>query len=234
MSVPQPSDLSSTLAALPHFRELPPPLLARVVGMSREIELAAEEILFHAGQRCDGFYIVCSGVVRVFRTAPDGRQQVVHHIGPGGTFAEAALFHHGIFPASAAAAEPARLIKIDGPRFLKLFAEERALGSSMVGSLCGWLHTLLDRIAVLTLISAGSRLASYLLRLPAREVSGELCVTLPLAKKELAAELSITPETLSRLLARWRDRGLVRVEGRTLVLLDGRTLEAIAESSASD
>ncbi len=104
----------------------------------------------------------------------------------------------------------------------------------MVGSLCGWLHTLLDRIEVLTLISAGSRLATYLLRLPAREVSGELCVTLPLAKKELAAELSITPETLSRLLARWRDRGLVRVEGRTLVLLDGRTLEAIAESSASD
>ncbi|HZL99436.1 MAG TPA: Crp/Fnr family transcriptional regulator, partial [Planctomycetota bacterium] len=149
------------------------------------------------------------------------------------TFAEAALFHHGIFPASAMASEASLLIRIDGARFLRLFAEERALAASMVGSLCGWLHTLLDRIEVLTLISAGSRLATYLLRLPARQEQGELRVQLPVAKKGLAAELSITPETLSRLLGRWRERGLIRVEGRSLALLDSRTLEALAESSAA-
>jgi CRP/FNR family transcriptional regulator, dissimilatory nitrate respiration regulator len=226
--------LSGTLAALPHFRELPAELLARVAALSREVSLAAGEPVFHAGQRCDGFYAVVEGLVRVYRLAPDGREQVLHHIGPGHTFAEAALFHHGIFPASAAAAEPSRLIKVDGARFLQLFAEERALASSMVGSLCGWLHTLVDRIEVLTLVSAGSRLAAYVLRLPAKEVRGELFVELPVAKKGLAAELSITPETLSRLLARWKQRGLVHVDGRRLALLDVRTLEAIAESSATE
>ena len=226
-------DLAAGLAALPHFRELSPELLAQVACLSRELELAAGEPLFHAGQRCDAFYAVRSGMIRVFRQAPDGREQLVHHIGPGHTFAEAGLFHHGIFPASAVAAEPSRLIRIDGPRFLRLFAEERALAASMVGSLCGWLHTLVDRIEVLTLISAGSRLATYLLRLPARTVKGELRVELPVAKKELAAELSITPETLSRLLHRWRERGWIRVDGRTLALLDCKTLEALAESGAA-
>lgn len=227
-------DVAAGLAALPHFRELSPELLAKVAGLSREVELAAGEPVFQAGQRCDAFFAVRAGMIRVFRQAPDGREQLVHHIGPGHTFAEAALFHHGIFPASAVAAEPSRLIRIDGPRFLRLFADERALAASMVGSLCGWLHTLVDRIEVLTLISAGSRLATYLLRLPARSVKGELRVELPVAKKELAAELSITPETLSRLLHRWRERGWIRVDGRTLALLDSQTLEALAESSAAE
>jgi len=64
-------------------------------------------------------------------------------------------------------------------------------------------------------------------------VKGELRVELPVAKKELAAELSITPETLSRLLHRWRERGWIRVDGRTLALLDCKTLEALAESGAA-
>jgi CRP-like cAMP-binding protein len=196
--------IAATLAALPHFHELPPEVLQRVVSVSSEVALAADETLFRAGQKCDAFFVVREGLVRVYRLAPDGRQQVVHHVGPGRSFAEAALFHHGIFPANAAAAEPSHVIRIDGAGFLRLLADERALAASMVGSLCGWLHTLLDRIEVLTLISAGSRLATYLLRLPARDVGGELRVELPLPKKGLAAELSITPETLSRLLQRWR------------------------------
>jgi CRP/FNR family transcriptional regulator len=234
MKTERPAGLSESLAALPHFRELRPELLARVAALSREVTLATGETLFHAGQHCDAFYAVREGLVRVYRLAPDGREQVLHHIAPGHTFAEAALFHHGIFPASAAATEPSRLIRIDGAQFLRLFAEERALGASMVGSLCGWLHTLVDRIEVLTLVSAGSRLAAYLLRLPARDVKGELVVELPVAKKGLAAELSITPETLSRLLHRWRERGLVRVDGRKLALLDVRTLQAIADSNAAE
>jgi CRP-like cAMP-binding protein len=65
-------------------------------------------------------------------------------------------------------------------------------------------------------------------------VGGVLQVELPLPKKDLASELSITPETLSRLLARWRDRSLIRVEGRTVALLDTRTLETLAESSSAE
>ena len=47
----------------------------------------------------------------------------------------------------------------------------------------------------LAIVSAGARLAHHLLRLPAREVGDRIVVTLPLAKKDLASELSITPET---------------------------------------
>jgi len=227
--------LARDLAALPHFHDLAPELLERVAALCRAVELRAGDEVFHERQRCDGFYVVREGQVRIYKLTPDGREQVVHHIAAGHTFGEAALFHFGFFPASAAATvTPTRLIKVDGRRFLALLAENPALGGSMIGSLCGWLHTLLDRIEVLTLVSAGARLATYLLRRPAHDEGGRLAVELPLAKKDLAAELSITPETLSRLFAKWKARGLIDVEGRTVSLLDTRTLEALADSSAAE
>jgi len=228
-------ELQQPLAALPHFRDLSPELLARVAALTRRVELEPGQTLFREGDCCDGFYFVEAGRVKIYRRTPDGRERIVHHVGPGQSFAEAALFHFGVFPASAASVDgPATVLRVEGARFLQLLAEQHALGTSMIGSLCGWLHVLLDRIEVLTLLSAGSRLATYLLRLPAREVGGVLQVELPLPKKDLASELSITPETLSRLLARWRDRSLIRVEGRTVALLDTRTLETLAESSSAE
>ncbi len=229
-AMPSP-DIRALLARLPHFRGLPEDVLEPVLATASLLELRAGEDVFREGARCDGFFVVAAGRVKIYRLAEDGREHVVHDIGPGRSFAEAALFHGGRFPAGAAALEtPTQLVKLDGAAFLELFEREPRLGTSMVGSLCTWLHSLLDRIETLSIVSAGARLAHHLLRLPARQHEGQLAVTLPVAKKDLASELSITPETLSRLLGRWRDRGLVSVDGAQIVLLDVPALELLAEA----
>lgn len=223
-------EILEALAALPHFRHLEPELLGRVAALCSVLEPAEGEVVFREGQQCDAIFAVLSGLAVVYKVAPDGREQVVHHITPGQTFAEAALFHFRRFPAGARTGAPGtRLLRVDGPRFLELFKSEPALAASMVGSLCGWLHALLDRVEVLTQLNAGQRLASWVLRRPARSEGGSLVLDLPLAKKDLAAELSITPETLSRLLAGWRERGLLEVDGKRLTLLDTRALQVLAD-----
>ena len=64
--------------------------------------------------------MVAEGRVKIYRLREDGREQVVDDVGPGNTFAEAALFHRGRFPAYAAATEsPTRLVKLDATRFLR-------------------------------------------------------------------------------------------------------------------
>jgi CRP/FNR family transcriptional regulator len=67
------------------------------------------------------------------------------------------------------------------------------------------------------------------LRLPAKDEAGALVVHLPMAKKDLAAHLAIVPETLSRLLRRWQDQGIVESRGKELAILDARVLIAIAD-----
>ncbi len=230
--MPPSAEIPAALARLPHFRALDDERLSRIAGCCTLRTAQAREELFREGQPCDAFWAVVEGMVRVYRTTPDGREQVVHHVPAGRTFAEAALFHYRVYPASAAVETgPARVLRVDGRRFGALLAEEPALAAAMIGSLCGWMHTLLDRIELLGAVGAGARLAQFLLGLPAKDEGGSLVVALPVAKKTLAAELAITPETLSRLLGRWKELGLVAVKGQRITLVDVRALQAVAGGS---
>src|SRR5690348_6386736 len=67
---------------------------------------AAGEILFSEGEACKGLYIVVSGRVRIFKTALNGREQVLTIEGPGASIAELPVFDGGTYPASASAVEP--------------------------------------------------------------------------------------------------------------------------------
>ena len=222
--------LLDALADLPHFRALPPDLLQRVAEGSRMVRLRADELLFSQGDPACGFYGVRSGSVRLFRMTTDGREQVLQHVPAGKSFAEAALLTMGRFPANARAMQDdTELVEVGATVFLKLFREDPRLAAAMVSSLSMWLHSMVERIEELQIASAPARFARYLLRLPARDEAGALVVQLPMAKKDLATHLAIVPETLSRLLRRWQDQGIVDSRGKELAILDSRVLIAIAD-----
>lgn len=226
--------IHDALRCLPHFRGLAPELLERIAAGCRLREVRAGQLVFAEGEPVRAFYAVLEGGVRLYRLASDGREQVLHHIRPGHSFAEAALLTMHAYPASAAAmATPTRLLEIGGETFLPLFRSEPRLAAAMVASLSVWLLQLVERVEDLSIPSAESRLARWLLRLPAHAGAGGLAVTLPMTKKELAAQLAMTPETLSRLLRRWQDCGLLETRGRELVLRKPQDLTAVADREES-
>jgi CRP-like cAMP-binding protein len=220
----------AALSALPHFRLLAPDLLERIGACARPRSLQAGEPVFREGDPSRAFFVVQAGGVKLYRTTPDGREQVVHNLARGSTFAEAAVLSMGRYPVSAAATEsPTQLIEIAAEPFLTLFREDGRLAPAIVSSLCMRLLSLVERVEELSLIHAGSRLARYLLRQPATGPEGRVRIDLPLAKKELAAHLSMTPETLSRLLRRWSDLGWIASERTTVTVLDAARLLALAD-----
>lgn len=225
-----PLDLRAELALMPHFRGLSADLLERLAAGSRVLQLSCEERLFSQGEPARGFFFVRTGAVRLFRETADGREQVLQTVHAGRSFAEAALLDLGRFPVHARAIEePTEVIEVGASTFMRLFREDARLAAAMVSSLSMWLHSLVERVEELQIASAPARLARYLLRLSAREDGQHLLVRLPMAKKDLAAHLAIVPETLSRLLRRWQDQGLIEQRGKDLALLDPRVLIAIAD-----
>ena len=222
--------IASDLRFVPHFRGLPGDLLQALAAGSRRRTFEAGEPIFREGEPARAFYVICAGTVKVYRISADGREQVLHHLGDGRTFAEAAVLTMPAYPAHAeAVVAGTELIEIGAERFLALFREDPRLAATMVSSLSMWLIGLTERVEELSVASATARLAHYLLRLPSRLEEGVVVIDLPFAKKDLAAHLAITPETLSRLLRRWQDAGLLRSEGRRFEILDERLLVAIAD-----
>jgi CRP/FNR family transcriptional regulator len=70
----------------------------------------AGELLFSEGDPCAGLYIVVRGRVRIFKSSPGGREQVLSIEGPGGSIAELPVFDGGPYPASVSALEPSELV----------------------------------------------------------------------------------------------------------------------------
>jgi CRP/FNR family transcriptional regulator len=177
---------------------------------------------------------VRSGSVKLYRIGREGHEQVLHHLGAGRSFAEAAVLSMPAYPAHALVLEtPTELVEVAGAPFRELLARDPDLSIAMVASLSMWLAGLADRVEELSLSSAAARLAHHLLRRPARREGEALAIALEMSKKELAAHLAMTPETLSRLLGRWQEEGWIQNERTRVVLRDPRSLLALADGESA-
>ena len=80
----------------------------------------------------------------------------------------------------------------------------------------------------LSLKEVPGRLAAYVLRLSEQADQADQ-VELDLNKGQLAARLGTVPETLSRVLYRLSQQGIVEVEGSKVTLLDREKLRKLME-----
>ncbi len=175
-------------------------------------------MLFQQGDMADGFFVVLSGWVKLFRQTPQGDEAVLHILSRGECFAEAAMFLGGRYPASALVAEDARLIRISTQPFRQWFQSEPEIALGMLASLSARLHHLINETEQLQTRSATERVADFILkRCPVRE--GSAVIALPYDKSLLAARLAMKPESLSRVLAKLRKLG-VRTENHRVIVTD--------------
>src|SRR5262245_35841670 len=99
------ASIPTSVRQLPHFQTLPADLIAAIASGTSVRTLAAGELLFVEGDRCEAFFAIRAGAMKLYRAAPNGRERVVHDLRAGATFAEAALLSFGRFPVSASALE---------------------------------------------------------------------------------------------------------------------------------
>lgn len=224
------ADLAERLRAFPLLAGLGPAPLGRLAAAARVRRFDAGQTIFRQGDEVRGFFAVLAGGARVVRLLPDGRERVLQRIRAGQTFAEAAVLSMPRYPATAiATTSPTELAEIGAREFTALVETDRDATKAIIASLSSWLVQLVGRVEELTTLSADARVARYLLDLPSRPSPKGLALTLPLAKKDLAAHLAITPETLSRVLRRWRERRTISVRAADVTVLDPAALFAAAD-----
>ena len=98
--------LPHVLRRAPILSGLDPEDIAALAAMTAWLrEVPKGGALFAEGDEARGFFVCASGKLKVFKSAPDGREQILHFISPGETFAEVALFVGRAYPASAQALE---------------------------------------------------------------------------------------------------------------------------------
>ena len=199
--------------------------LLATVGRVRECKRG--DVLFEQGEAAAGFYAVASGKVKIYKLSPEGKERILHVVLPGSTFADAAIFADGCYPAFAEVLEKSTLVFFPKQDFLDLLHQHSQIAINIIGGLSRFLRQFVTQIEDLTFRDVPSRLARYLFEIGAGEKSQ---VTLPFSKTQLASNLGTVSETLSRTFRKLADEEMIRVQGKTIEILDADRLFDLAES----
>ena len=191
-------------------------------------------MVFSEGEPCAGLFVVESGSVRIFKSSPGGREQVLSIEGPGGSIAELPVFDGGNYPASVIAIEDTVLLFVSRQDFQALCLTHPQVSLKVLKVVGGRLRRLVGIIEELSFTTVRHRLSAYLLRMAKKEgrkVAQGVEITLPTNNQELAAQIGTVRELVSRNLSRLQAEGLITIDGRTLVLRDMKALESDLSSA---
>jgi len=220
-------NIQSFLSHLPLFQGLPDEELKALSEIAVERPVKAGEVIFSDGDRAAGINIVSAGRVKIFKLSPNGKEQILHIMGPGEPFAEVPVFQGGNYPANAQAIEAGRVLFIPREDLLKAIRKNPALALGMLAVLSRRLREFTATIENLSLRGVPERLSAYLLHL-SDFAGGSAEFELDIKKGLIANLLGTTGESLSRVLGKMTQAGMIRVGGKKITILDRAALADVA------
>jgi len=224
-------DIEAALKRCPLFSGLEDREITELEAISASKRYPKGALIFSEDQEAKGFFVVISGRVKIYKLSPDGKEQILHIISPGQTFAEAALFDGSTYPAFAESLAETRVLYFPKESFVNLIRKNPQMSLNMIASLSHWLRKFVSLVEELSLKDVSARLSKYLMDLSAqsgRSSQRGIEFELDIRKSQLASQLGTISETLSRALRRLRDRGIIKVEGKKITILQKEALEEIS------
>ncbi len=164
--------------------------------------IPAGQVLFREGTEGEAVYELKKGHVELSRSLGDGECAVIGHVGPGQMFGEVILFERRKYPVTATALEECVVTFLLRDRFLALL-DAPVFRNAFVGMLMSKQRYLAERIRMLSSSNVEHRLRMFL----DQHYPGQSRISMNLSKRNVAAAIGVTPETLSRLITRLRKEG---------------------------
>jgi CRP-like cAMP-binding protein len=222
-----PNDLIPALRNARMFQGVSEEALRRVAERCVVRGLPAGRFLFRMGDPCAGLWMILEGRIRVYRANRDGKEQVIHLLGPGRTVADVPLFDGGPVPANARAEEDSRLLFLPRAEFEALYRSEPEIADAVIRDLGSRLRRAVKLIEKISLRDVPSRVGLTLLEVAGadgRDPSRPF--VLRRTQGELAESLAATRESVARALRTLREEGLIEQEGARVRIPDPEALES--------
>ncbi|MBI4303283.1 MAG: Crp/Fnr family transcriptional regulator [Chloroflexi bacterium] len=204
------------LKALPYFASLGSEEMARIAGKALELSFSRGEILFLEGELCRGLYVVKSGLVRIYKSSPEGREQVLMMARPGDSFNDVPLFDGGPNPASASAVDASTVYLIPKEIVLSLLAgcpPARAI-LKLFATRIRHLTTMVEDLSFRSVVG---RLAKLLLDMAV--VEGGRSPVKRLTQDEMAAMVGSVRDVIGRALKHMEKAGAIKIQGQRILVI---------------
>jgi CRP-like cAMP-binding protein len=232
-----PVDPIQLLARAWPFHGLGEAELQTVLQAAQRRRVARDAFFFLQGDAATVFYVLLEGRVKLTQLTPEGHQVLVRFIGPGDGFGIVAALNGAEYPLSAQAMEDCLALAWESETIVGLMERYPRIALNALRLLAGRFKELQDRYRELATERVEQRVARALLRLArqtGRKVEGGVLIDLPLSRQDLAEMTGTTLYTVSRILSRWEQQGLVEAGRERVLIRNPHGLVVIAEDLPPD
>lgn len=218
------------LQSIPYFAGLEAAEVEAIEPLVFEKSFSRNQVILLEGEPGDSFYIIASGRVKVFKTSPEGKEQIIRIMGKGESFNEVPLFDGGPNPVSVAALEPTLLYGIRRSDMALVLQQHPLIAANVIKVLAGRLRHLVSLVEDLSFRHVTSRLAKVLLDYAREEGSRKPRLT----QQEMAAMVGTAREIISRALRTLEEKGIIRRERHRIIITDVKALREISGAYSSE
>lgn len=198
--------------------------MLEIAAITRDRTFEKGEMVYTAGDEGEKLYVIHTGKVKIIRFTESGKEQVIRVLGPGEFMGELSLFSPEPMQDYGEVIERATMCVIDGNRLKELMGKYPSIGFKVMEELSRRLEKAEDLIENINHYSVEKRLSQTLL-----ELSDEKgIINLEMSKKDLASNIGMSQETLSRKLSAFQELGIINLIGhRKIVILNKAALDDI-------
>lgn len=198
-----------------------------------EVTFPRGHVIFDEGEPADRLYIIQTGMVKLGRKSPDGKENLLSIMGPSDMFGELSIFDPGPRTSTATTVTDVRALTMDRPALRQWLRIRPEIAEQLLRVVAGRLRRTNTMLGDLIFTDVPGRVAKALLELAQRfgsREAGLLRVTHDLTQAEIAQYIGASRETVNKALNDFAQRGWLRLAGRSVLILD---FERLARRSRS-
>ncbi|HEU4650666.1 MAG TPA: Crp/Fnr family transcriptional regulator [Croceibacterium sp.] len=224
--------IERVLAVVPMFRGAPPGQIAAIAAQCHTLNVKRYGVITRGDTLMPGMYAVASGTVQMSLPKPRNERRVMRLIRAGIAFGAVPVLTGRPSPYEARALTKCKLVVIPAGALFAAMDRDPRIAREVLTMVANWCLNLVLDLRTAALPYAAQRLALYLGSLAPAGGAGSSTVRLPTTKTIIASQLDMKKETLSRLLKKLADGGIIAVKRDEITICDRARLSALSSGRA--
>ncbi len=200
--------------------------LEPVIKLVFEKRYGRDEMLFFEGEATESLMFLASGVVKIFKTSPDGKEQILAIAHTDETLNEVPLFNGGLNTTSAQAMMQVVVYMINKRDIEMIMKKYPLVASNVIHILAKRTRQLVSLVEELSFKRVNGRLAGILLENAVREGESGARLT----QRDMAAMAGTAREVISRSLKAMEDDGIIGFDKHRLIIRDREALRQLSQT----
>ena len=189
------------------------------------------EIIYHEGSRINGFYCINSGIIKVYKTGIDGKEQIIRFAKQGDVIGYRSVLSNELACTTAKIIEDAVLCYISSDILFSLVKNNGNFSMEIMKLTCKELGEANAYITDIAQKTVRERLAEVLIHLKDNfGLDDDQMLQISLTREELANIVGTATESVIRLLSEFKNDGLIELNGRKIKILNSRSLTKIGNN----